>query len=199
MVMDEVDAIEDLQPLDIKCTSSDCEQGLHCFRRTVKMRESIPPGTCRSCGTQLIDIRRLHDRNLDDVQHTFDSLRMEQVRHHFWHTEIDQKAVNHARRKGRAGIREAAKRRIRTSVGRAGSPFDGRQTPYRENSLYYAQHAVAACCRKCIEEWHGIPMDRDLDEGEIEYLSQLVNKYVLERLPDLTEEGERVPPMSRTL
>jgi hypothetical protein len=128
------------------------------------------------------------------MEHTFESLKLEHVRHYFWHTDIDEKAVNHARRKGRLGMREAAARRIRTSVGRAGNPFDGRQTPYRENALYYAQHAVAACCRKCIDEWHGIPMDRDLTDDEVEYLSKLVIMYVFERLPELTEGGELIPP-----
>ncbi len=35
--------------------------------------------------------------------------------------------------------------------------IDGRQTPREGNTIFYAQHATASCCRTCIEYWHGIP------------------------------------------
>ena len=90
-------------------------------------------------------------------------------------------------------MRIAAERRIRTSVGPAEPGFDGRQTPKEVNVLYYAQHATASCCRQCIEEWHGFPKGQALTDDEINYLSELVVHYVEERLPDLTEHGEKVP------
>jgi hypothetical protein len=119
------------------------------------------------------------------------------VRHYFWHVSIDQKAVDHARRKGRVGMREAAENRIRRSVGPALPPFDGRQTPKEENAIYYAQHATASCCRKCIEEWHGIPQGVQLTEDQIQYLTQLATMYIDERLPFLTEHGETIPRKRR--
>ncbi len=198
------DLLENLKPLDIRCTSSDCEKGLHCFRQTKKMaqtkvRESQVTGlggTCRSCGADLVDWSRVYKRDLADVSYTFDVLKYERVRHHFWHVDIDIQALNHARRKGTIGLHAAAEKRIRDSVGPANPFHDGWQTPKSGNVLFYAQHATASCCRKCIEEWHGIPGGRALTDTEITYLTDLVMLYIKDRLPFLTETGEKVPRLS---
>jgi hypothetical protein len=81
------------------------------------------------------------------------------------------------------------------SVGRASQKLfrDGMQTPLKGNVIYYAQHATASCCRKCIEYWHDIPRDRDLTDSEVEYLSTLVCRYIDERLPALNDHPVRVP------
>lgn len=94
-------------------------------------------------------------------------------------------------------MREAAEKRLRKYVGPENPSFDGRQTPKSGNIIFYAQHATAACCRACVEQWHGFPKGRDLTDDEIAYLTELVFRYIVERLPDLTEEGEKVPPISR--
>jgi hypothetical protein len=185
-----------LEPLDITCTSSDCSQGLHCFRATTEMLEKNDGGKCRSCGASLVDWKRVHKKDLADAAHTIKMLEYELIRHHFWHVTIDEHAVKHARRKGKVGMRVAAEKRIRTSVGVKNS-FDGRQTPKEGNALYYAQHATASCCRKCMEEWHDIPPDRPLTEEEIKYLTELCVLYVEQRLPQLTELGEKIPRARR--
>jgi hypothetical protein len=181
-----------LEPLKITCTSSDCSNNLHCFKTTRKMLANNQRGACRSCGAQLVNWERVQIMDPEDAEHTFQSLRMELIRHHFWHIDIDQKAVNHARRKGRIALRSATDARIRKSVGSANPSFDGRQTPRAGNVIFYAQHATASCCRKCIEEWHGIPIGRALTEQEVQYLSQLATLYIEERLL-LKDEGEHVP------
>lgn len=181
-----------LEPLDIKCTSTDCNAGLHCFRATKKMAQNHEEGACRKCKAKLVDWDRVKSRNANDAAYTFKALQTERIRHHFWHKEIDPKAVLHARKKGRAGMRDAAVRRIRSSVGKK-TGFDGRQTPKQGNALFYAQHATASCCRKCIEEWHGIPQDRELGEVEVKYLSDLCYMFVEQRMPYLKENGEKIP------
>jgi hypothetical protein len=75
--------------------------------------------------------------------------------------------------------------------------YDGRQTPWEGNPMFYAQHATATCCRRCLEEWHNIPRGRELTDAEISYCTSLVMLYVNERLPFLTEYGEKVPPVRR--
>jgi hypothetical protein len=116
-----------LEPLDIKCTSSDCEQGLHCFKATKKMLARNEKGACRTCKKQLVDWQRVQKRDTKDAAFTIQMLEFEMIRHHFWHKEIDEKAVKHARRKGKVGMRAAVERRIRSSVG-VKNGFDGRQT-----------------------------------------------------------------------
>ena len=184
-----------LEPLELSCTRSDCENDLHCFRES-KRRAKHPSGSCQSCGAILVDWGQVRKRDLNDRKHTVESLKKEWIRHHYWHREIDEQARNHALRKGRSGIRVAAERRIRTSVTTKGNR-EGRQTPWEGNILYYAQHATACCCRRCMEYWHGIPQDQPLTEKQIEYFKELCLGYVFERMPELPEQGQKVPPISR--
>lgn len=185
-----------LAPLEITCSSADCKSGLHCFTQTKKMKGTDEGGRCRYCGAELVDWSRTHKRDLDDVQYTFEALRYELWRHRYWHIDIDEKAINHARRKGKSGMKAAAERRLRSSVGDANPYRDGYQTPKKGNVLYYAQHATATCCRKCMEDWHGVPMGQALTDRQIAYFTDLLMLYIDERL-QLTENGEYVPSIRR--
>lgn len=179
-------------PLEIKCTSSDCENGLHCFKAHRRMALRVR-GTCRSCGADLVDWRRLHRRDARDAAYTFTALQHELIRHHHFHKTIDEGAVRHARRKGRSLLREAARTRLAKHLAPAEPVRDGYQTPLKGNAVYYAQHATACCCRTCLEYWHGIPKGRALTEDEFEYCATLVDLYLRQRLPDLKEDPEKVP------
>lgn len=182
-----------LEPLQITCSSTDCDNGLHCFHRTKKLRVTYDGKSCRYCGDELVDWTRVRMRSLSDVTHTFEALKNEYWRHYYWHVEIDLKALNHARRKGKIGMKIAAEKRIRAAVGSANPYRDGSQTPRNGNLLYYAQHATAACCRTCIEHWHGIPQGQPLTNEQIDYFTKLLMLYINERLPNLTETGEFIP------
>lgn len=196
--MPDVNASRTPKPLKVSCTSADCKNELHCFLATRALGKERKEGRCRYCGADLIDWARVHRRDPRDVDFTFASLRKEFIRHYFWHVPLDPRATNHARRKGRVRLREAVERRIQMSIS-AATPFhDGYQTPWAGsgNAIYYAQHAVAACCRRCVEEWHAIPRGRELDESEVQYLAGLAMRYIDERVP-LTDAGEYVPPLRR--
>jgi len=183
----------------ITCTSTKCEDDLHCFKQKPKMVLANQSGICRSCGVELVDMNRVHKRELDDADSTFAALKKELWRHYFWHVEIDQRAVNHAVRKGSIKLRVAAEQRLRTSIGPEAPPRDGYQTP-REgsgNSLHYAQHFTGSCCRSCVDYWHGIPKGQELSVDEIMYFTDLVMLYISARLPNLSERGVYVPPIRR--
>ena len=154
-------------------------------------------GHCRDCGADLVDWPRVNKRDLRDVEYTFRSLKYELIRHHFWHEELDIRAVNYARRKGVSALEVAAEKRVRQTLGAADPYFDGRQTGKSGNPLFYAQHACAACCRKCVEYWHGIEQHKPLSEEEVQYLKELLMLYVKDRLPMLSASGEYVPPVRR--
>lgn len=184
-----------LKPLKITCTSADCENGLHCFRATRKMKLANEAGRCRYCGAELVDWSRLHIKDVADIDYTFSALKYELFRHYMWHVEIEQQMVNYACSKGKQGLREASEKQIWRLVGPA-QPFrDGIQTP-RETSksvniIHFAQHGTASCCRKCIEYWHGIPQGRELTIEELTYLSKLAMRYIEDRIPSLPEVGEK--------
>ena len=185
------------EPLAITCTSADCPNGLHAFRPSRDMRGSLLDGACRECHQHLIQWDRLHHRDLADVEFTFESLRVELIRHYFWHCPMPQQALDYATRKGRIKLDERVPQQVLKSVG-AAIPFrDGTQTPRETskdvNPIHFAQHATASCCRKCVEEWHGIPQGRELSDSEIHYLTELAIRYLRERMPGLAPERRKVP------
>jgi Domain of unknown function (DUF4186) len=178
-------------PLDIKCTSVDCANDLHCFKQLRKMTGE-QRGRCRACGVDLIDWKRLHRRDQSDAKHTFDALQHELIRHHFFHRKIDETATRHAQRKGRAKLKQAARERLAKCLAPADPPRDGRQTPLSGNAIFYAQHATATCCRTCLEYWHNIPKGKPLTTDELAYSAKLIDLFLDERLPDLAEEPIKV-------
>jgi hypothetical protein len=185
-------------PLDIKCTSTDCDNDLHCFKQMKKMTPD-QRGKCRACGADLIDWKRLHRREKGDAAHTFEALKHELIRHHFFHRPVDEGAMRHAQRKGRIALKDAARDRLRKYLAVAEPPRDGRQTPLEGNAIYYAQHATATCCRTCLEYWHDIPKGRPLTAEEFDYCATLVDLFLDEKLPDLADEPIKVPRRPRGL
>ena len=207
-----------MSTIKIRCSDADCDNELHCYSRkrrlaaarlpdnagTKMLRNSAYPldGRCQACGVRLVDWNRTHSRDTRDVAHTIEMLKTELVRHHFWHKEFSPWALNYVRRKGRTALRDALELRIRKSVG-GSHPFrDGTQTPFDQpregrSALYYAQHATASCCRKCISVWHGIRQGIELSEDAVQYLTELGMEYYARRLPDLPELPESVPPIAR--
>lgn len=151
-------------------------------------------GQCRACGVDLIDWPRVHRRDVNDAPFVFNSLKHELIRHVYWHMPIDLHAANHAKRKGLVRLEEFARNRLSKYLV-PGYSYDGRQTPREGNIVYYAQHAIACCCRKCLEYWHGIPQDRPLTDQDISYFTELTMMYIRERMPSLTDTGEYVPPI----
>lgn len=56
--------------------------------------------------------------------------------------------------------------------------IDGKQTPMRGHPVFIAQHATACCCRGCLEKWHHIPKDRLLTKKEIDYIANIIMKWI---------------------
>lgn len=61
---------------------------------------------------------------------------------------------------------------------------DSRQTPWRGHPVFKAQHATATCCRKCIEKWHKIPKNKELDEREIRSIKEIIAKWISNQARD---------------
>ena len=183
-------------PLQITCTATDCDNDLHCFKQLKRMKQE-ERGHCRACNIDLIDWSRVHKRDQQDARHTFEALQHELIRHHFFHIEIDERAKRHAQRKGRIALKEAVRHRLSKYLAPASPPRDGRQTPMEGNSVFYAQHATATCCRTCLEYWHDIAKGRPLSTQEVDYCASLIDLFLEQRLPDLGDAGIKVPPIRR--
>jgi hypothetical protein len=91
---------------------------------------------------------------------------------------LREKELAYLRAKGIETIREHATEFIRTRIAPANPRNDGRQTPMKNHPVFVAQHATAVCCRGCMEKWHRIPRGRELTDGEIEFLRDLVMTWI---------------------
>jgi hypothetical protein len=71
---------------------------------------------------------------------------------------------------------------IRSRLAPAVISNDGRQTPFRGHPVFIAQHASATCCRKCLNTWHRIARNRQLDEDEILYIHDVIIAWIQRQL-----------------
>lgn len=177
-----------LEPLKITCGSSNCTEGLHSYRPK-KKTDDIAKSGCKDCGKNPVDWDRVRRRRFEDMDYTFSALQTEFIRHDFFvNRKFDEKALAAARKKGKEGVFDSIRKRLEQSVSRA-SPFrDGTQTPFEENVVYYAQHATATCCRKCMRIWHGIELGAELTEEQTVYCEQLISEYLRQREDQIFSE-----------
>ncbi|MDP2301911.1 MAG: DUF4186 family protein [Ignavibacteria bacterium] len=73
------------------------------------------------------------------------------------------------------------KKRLLDSIGKEKEKIfrDGIQTPFEsDNPIHAAQHATATCCKKCLNYWYDIPINRKLTDEELEYFTKLVYRYL---------------------
>lgn len=59
---------------------------------------------------------------------------------------------------------------------------DGKQTPMKGHPVFIAQHATATCCRSCLYKWHKIPMNKDLNKNEIDYIVNIIMKWIVNQI-----------------
>lgn len=197
---DNWDVDKPLKPLKLKCTSSNCQARLHCFKPTSSQVEKGEVGQCRSCNEPApFDWERLQKMDPNDLDYVIAALKTEMIRQHYWTNIIPLKVHNYACRKGIRKMEKAIAHRIRKYIGSPAGKFDWQHTPMEDSpkvtAVNFAQHATASCCRNCAGYWFGIPVTRDLTETEISYLTKLGMRYVAERFPSLEENGEKVPPI----
>lgn len=67
---------------------------------------------------------------------------------------------------------------IRERLAKKDITNDGKQTPMRGHPVFVAQHATATCCRGCLEKWHHIEKDKELEEREINFIVALIMEWI---------------------
>lgn len=182
--------ISELKPMEVKCSDTKCEQGFHYYTSKVAGAGN-KVGDCKSCGDDSIDWERIYLRNPADLHYTFSSLKKELLRHVCWMNEIDEKAILRANKRGRTVINARAKEIIAKRLGHPiKTHFDKMCTPKKGSEIiHYGQHATATCCRICLDRWHNIPQNIDLTEDDIEYCAGLIDLFIIDRLPEITDQG----------
>lgn len=99
----------------------------------------------------------------------------------FWNDEwlnfpLDDAAKSKLRKVTRSEIQMILNKSIRVCTSN-----DGRQTPYCGNPVFYAQHGLGLCCRKCLEKFYGIHRNEILSDVMIDYFTDLIWKFIEEK------------------
>ena len=92
--------------------------------------------------------------------------------------KLKDKDKKYIEEKGLDVIKRHALDFIRTRIAPAVIPNDGKQTPMKGHPVFIAQHATAACCRSCINKWHGFKKNTELSEHEQNYLTGLIMEWI---------------------
>ena len=143
----------ELTLLDVKCTTTRCNDNFHCFKTSKEMIEKYgKDGVCRDCGTDVVDWDRIQKKDISDAGYTFDMMKIELLRNICWNMPVDALTIEFARKRGKNKLRERAKKILMQKVGKAKNFREGYQTAKDGKEIInYAQHATATCCRPCME------------------------------------------------
>jgi hypothetical protein len=117
-------------------------------------------------------------RDLDEL---FGALERSKFRCQF---RLSGKEAAYFKQKGIETILEHAHDFISKRLAQADPVNDGRQTPMRNHPVFIAQHATGTCCRKCLEKWHHIPKGNPLTEEQIDYLLQVLKRWLTDQNAD---------------
>jgi len=108
------------------------------------------------------------------------------IRYYYRRVPIEPRVVADAVDMGLDELRTGARTRLSKVIGPPlAQTYRGGFTPWKGNLVYYAQHRTATCCRRCLEEWHGINRKTELSNRHLEYFTELILQYAQERVPPL--------------
>ena len=182
-----MDELPDLEEVTINCTAKDCANDKHLYRPPRgKWKKLEDQPSCQGCGDTSVDMSITRARNIDEPEAIFKELGREFIRDHYLKKPFDKKAKKLIRRYGVEGTRDHVASRLKSAIGRKPTDWDGRQTKYLGNVLFYAQHATATCCRKCTYYWYGIQREEVMSEKDMEFCVALVQSYIDRRQGEIS-------------
>lgn len=113
------------------------------------------------------------------MQEIFKKLAKSKFRSKF---KLNDKYKSYVQEQGLEKIRSHAQDFIAKRIAPADIPNDGKQTPMKNHPVFIAQHATATCCRKCINQWHGFPINVELDKTQQKYLVDIIILWIENQL-----------------
>lgn len=186
---EKVERLKKVKPaiLGIKCGRSACANGLHCFD-SGKAHPQFEAGTCQHCGIDLIHWDEVRSRETRNVNAKFEFFEKEWIRHFFFHVPITARIHKYADKHGLAGLGDILESQLRQNKMLRFIPaLDWNQTKMLDGTIvHWARHAVACCCRACMNYWHNVPLSQELNDDDIKYFKELGLKFIAKRIPDLT-------------
>ena len=87
---------------------------------------------------------------------------------------LKENDIKYIKEKGMNTIKNHAIDFINEKLAPANPKNDGKQTPMKNHPVFIAMHACACCCRSCLYKWHKIPMNKELNNKEKEYILNIL-------------------------
>jgi hypothetical protein len=113
-----------------------------------------------------------------DIDELFVALKRSKFRSRF---RLTAREADYLHQKGLTTILEHARGFIKDRLADANPVNDGRQTPMKNHPAFIAQHATGTCCRKCLAKWHNIPSGKPLTEKQIDYIVEVLRRWLIEQ------------------
>jgi len=191
-------------PLAISCKQTHCAPGVparerrHSYLDTAGALPGIG-GTCRSCGADPVDWELCHARDVAQIQSLIEQMRSELIREVYWSAPLPEHVLRLARRREPDALRGCQQKMLARELTppQSKNPLLATHTYYgdrpRARIIHCAQHATGTCCRACIQKWHGIPREHQLDPGELDYLELLTWTYTERRLGEGKAQVQLAP------
>lgn len=173
---------------NLTCTSTRCEDNLHCFLRSMRKKvnrgNSFRSDTCIGCGKDVIDWKRTDMHNLEDKEYFIECLKKETWRYAVWNLEIPQYMAEAALKLNINEMRLKVIKILSNKINKKRSEIfrDGTQTPIGKDIIFLAQHATGTCCRRCIEEWYGIDRNEIMNNEDINFLTEIILMYIKQKV-----------------
>lgn len=121
-------------------------------------------------------------RNKEEILY---KLSLSKFRSSFHLKKTDMEYIN---KKGMPIIKEHAHDFINKRLKDPSKVNDGKQTPMKGHPVFIAQHATATCCRGCLEKWHHINKDGVLSDGEVDYIVNIIMKWIYKQYKEYKEK-----------
>lgn len=102
--------------------------------------------------------------------------------------KLKEKDINYIDEKGFDKIKKHTYDFINKRLRDISNVVDGKQTPMRGHPVFIAEHATATCCRGCLEKWHHISKDGVLSDGEVDYIVNIIMKWIYKQYKDYKEK-----------
>jgi hypothetical protein len=122
----------------------------------------------------------------------FGALRANAWREQWWTKPLDAKAAAGIARIDASVLHRHVLTRLNASLntlylinGTLQQYRDGYQTPYIGDIVFYGQHGLALCCRKCLRDWYGVPTNTRLSDAQVMAMSRLIVSFVSFRIDGL--------------
>jgi hypothetical protein len=169
----------------LACRMSDCSKNMHTFKQTrASKSQNIEKGCCTQCKSKLVDWDRIYRNDIKDFYYTKSALQFEMIRNVFWNIkDPSPEMIDKVRKLDPDELKKRVLSRLNTTLQKIKSEniWDGRQTSFDDDLIFWAQHATGTCCRGCLEYWHGIDANSPITTDTYEYLQQLIIEYLKEK------------------